>query len=264
MIRNKTLRTLGLYPAGLTRSASGAAASFNADQIAPLDSLVVSITPVQSGSGDPSPENVRPISGWTGANIVVSPTLEAADGTTYSASWQADAGTVYRGTPDVTTGVLTVTHEIVQIKELTFTRINTPAAFRAKLNTAKSVSGGQTTALCDSYNLVNLSTSSQWASAPDYSIMVGNLSYSSYEIYIKDSRYTDANVFRAAMGDAHIIYELATPVTYQFDPITVQTLLGRNNIWADTGDVALSWQEGGVGSRSWMLAMLTRQREGRR
>ena len=36
-----------------------------------LRELVVDITPVQSGSGDPSPENVRLISGWTGADIAV-------------------------------------------------------------------------------------------------------------------------------------------------------------------------------------------------
>lgn len=34
-----------------------------------LRDLVIDVTPVQSGSGDPSPTNVRPISGWTGANI---------------------------------------------------------------------------------------------------------------------------------------------------------------------------------------------------
>lgn len=32
-------------------------------------SLKVGIDPVQSGSGDPSPDNVRPINGWTGCNI---------------------------------------------------------------------------------------------------------------------------------------------------------------------------------------------------
>ena len=35
----------------------------------PLKECVVGIEPVQSGSGDPSPDNVRPISGWTGANV---------------------------------------------------------------------------------------------------------------------------------------------------------------------------------------------------
>ena len=36
---------------------------------APLDSLKASIIGVQSGSGDPSPSNVRPISGWSEANV---------------------------------------------------------------------------------------------------------------------------------------------------------------------------------------------------
>lgn len=39
----------------------------------PLKSLVVSVEGWQEGSGDPSPSNVRPIHGWTGANIGVDP-----------------------------------------------------------------------------------------------------------------------------------------------------------------------------------------------
>lgn len=35
----------------------------------PLRSLIVSIEPAQAGSGDPSPTNVRTISGWTEANV---------------------------------------------------------------------------------------------------------------------------------------------------------------------------------------------------
>ena len=35
-----------------------------------LRELVIDVTPIQSGSGDPSPTNIRTISGWTGANIV--------------------------------------------------------------------------------------------------------------------------------------------------------------------------------------------------
>jgi hypothetical protein len=31
--------------------------------------ITIAIEPVQAGSGDPSPTNVRPISGWTGANV---------------------------------------------------------------------------------------------------------------------------------------------------------------------------------------------------
>jgi hypothetical protein len=50
--------------------ASGAIASFSTDMVVPLKKCEFSIEPVQSGTGDPSPSNVRPISGWTGANVV--------------------------------------------------------------------------------------------------------------------------------------------------------------------------------------------------
>ena len=45
--------------------------------------LTVGIEPVQAGSGDPSPTNVRPITGWTGCNVVRTGKnlLNAADAT---------------------------------------------------------------------------------------------------------------------------------------------------------------------------------------
>lgn len=54
----------------VTEQTSGSVASFDdgADNV-PLKDLVVNITPKQAGTGDPSPSNVRAISGWTGANI---------------------------------------------------------------------------------------------------------------------------------------------------------------------------------------------------
>ena len=63
-----------------------------------LRELVIDVTPTQSGTGDPSPTNIRPITGWNEANIVVSSTLDSSDGTIYSVSWQSKAGTVYGGT----------------------------------------------------------------------------------------------------------------------------------------------------------------------
>jgi hypothetical protein len=51
-------------------SANGSVASFDdGGNDMPLKSCIVAIEPVQSGSGDPSPQNERPISGWTGCNL---------------------------------------------------------------------------------------------------------------------------------------------------------------------------------------------------
>lgn len=49
---------------------TGSIVSFEASAAnIPLKELIVNIEPVQEGSGDPSPDNIRPISGWTGAKI---------------------------------------------------------------------------------------------------------------------------------------------------------------------------------------------------
>ena len=50
-------------------SAQGLVASFNTDLKAPIVDLKAYFTPVQEGTGDPSPQNKRPIHGWTGLNI---------------------------------------------------------------------------------------------------------------------------------------------------------------------------------------------------
>ena len=59
-----------IYAAFATDTASGSIASFpdGADSI-PMKDVLVHIEPVQAGSGDPSPDNVRPITGWTGAKV---------------------------------------------------------------------------------------------------------------------------------------------------------------------------------------------------
>lgn len=52
-------------------SASGSIANFpDGGEDLPVENLWVSIEPTQSGSGDPSPTNVRPITGWDGCEVV--------------------------------------------------------------------------------------------------------------------------------------------------------------------------------------------------
>lgn len=49
----------------------GSLLTFDAEAPGKATALTVDITPVQSGSGDPSPSNVRPISGWGEVNVCV-------------------------------------------------------------------------------------------------------------------------------------------------------------------------------------------------
>ena len=51
-------------------TATGNPATFTTDLAKPLVSLIAPFTPIQAGTGDPSPDNVRAISGFTGINAV--------------------------------------------------------------------------------------------------------------------------------------------------------------------------------------------------
>lgn len=70
-IKNAIEAAVDVTAPGIYETASGSIASFadGADDL-PLKSCVVNIEPIQEGTGDPSPENVRPISGRTGLSVV--------------------------------------------------------------------------------------------------------------------------------------------------------------------------------------------------
>lgn len=61
--------TLGEW--GETETKTGSIVSFDGTETTAIKSLKVNITPKQSGSGDPSPSNVRPISGWDAVDVGV-------------------------------------------------------------------------------------------------------------------------------------------------------------------------------------------------
>jgi len=107
---------------------------------------------------------------------------EAFAGKIMTFDWSGDAGTVYGGTLNVTTGVLTVT--MGYIASYAGETINEP-----------------------------------WISSIDE--YVPNTSPST---------------------GAEVAYTLATPQTYQLTAEEVDTLLGINNIWADTGDVEVAYR----------------------
>ena len=68
--------------------ATGNPLTFTTNVAKPLKSLVASFLPVQSGTGDPSPENVRPISGMTGLTVYHSG-ADTSDPETYSVTFPA-------------------------------------------------------------------------------------------------------------------------------------------------------------------------------
>lgn len=377
---------LAAFPTSTLTDQQIASFSDGADGI-PVKDLTVSIEPVQGGSGDPSPTNVRPISGWTGANvartgknlfnsptgdpitssgvtltpnsdgsftlegeasanasnfnvnlptrlptgtkvtislnnadinsaiavrlvgisrssggtifgtpcyastenatltytipsnmayanrinlicgtsagghgavtpITLKPQVELGDtatawepysGTAYPVSWASEAGTVYGGTLDVTTGLLTVTRAMVDAGALTWTKNNSITnGFNAALSPAGTyIASNPYGLMCSAYKTSDPVT---YVSQIADKTIIGSLSSRFRLIFIRDGDYAEAwenntpEVFKATLNGVQISYVLTTPLTYQLTPTEVKTLLGLNNIWADTGNTSVTYR----------------------
>ena len=187
-------------------------------------------------------KNLCPITGWTGCNVVVSPTEDAQDGTTYPVSWQTEAGTVYGGTVDLVSGVLTVTMVSKDLGTLNYTP---NGSFQNTYNSstlspmAENGVGGvsSTNLLCEAYKVYTSSA----VGTSDGGIAVGA---GGDVVYIKDTTVSDATALKTALNGIKVVYKLATPQTYQLDPVQVALLIGeQNNIWNNVGITKLKLAE---------------------
>lgn len=62
--------------------------------------------------------------------------------------------------------------------------------------------------------------------------------------YLKvcDTSYTSSADFKTAMAGVMLCYELATPQTFTHEGQSVDTLVGQNNVFVDTGDISVTYQ----------------------
>ena len=236
-----------------TETASGSVASFETDIVRKIPSLKADIMPVQSGSGDPSPTNIRPITGWTGVSVIVSPTTDGQDGTTYSIIFPASAGTVYGGTVDVAKGKLVVdTIKYVPdgvgavSKGLKFDKGSSSdyniyySLVRASspLITSQTIDGNYPTVKCSHFPLGSQSTiNSYYVGSKQIRVCLDK----------NDERNTAAlfNAWVKEQYDAGTPLEMTAmleePLEYDLTPTEISTLIGQNNIWADTGEVSVMY-----------------------
>ena len=226
--------TLGEW--GETETYSGSIASFDGTETTAIKSLKVNITPKQSGSGDPSPSNVRPISGYDTVNIHVSPTTTAGDGNTYPISL---GQTVYGGVLDVVSGKLTINRAVKDLGTVNWQPASSPERhiFRFYANVldpqiAYPDSSTPTTALCEQFGAMAFGPIS---ASDNYKFAVGTPSNTILTFIAQD--YSTVEAFTTAMNGVKLVYPLATPTELTLTPTEVKTLLGSNSIWADAGTV---------------------------
>lgn len=331
----------------IVKTASGEIASFTdgGDDL-PMKSLKVNIVPKQSGSGDPSPSNVRPISGWdsvnvyrTGINItdeewelgninangypfadsermrtknfnpcspstqyyvlfpmvgndailfyydinkafisstgwiykgvVTTPSnahyIKMVLGRTYGTTYNNDISinypstdteyhsyqgtsypislgqTVYGGTLDVTSGVLTITHKKTNLRNLNPNYISEYSINNKRgvaMNYVLDVVSTRAKGWCE-YSTVTSETN---PNLPQYMWFGVNSKYI-FWVGILDVLNMTLAEFKTwlSSNDVYIVKE-QTPTEVTLTPTEVKTLLGNNNIWADSGEVEVEYR----------------------
>ena len=158
---------------------------------------------------------------------------EAFAGNTYTIQL---GDTVYGGTLDVLTGVLTVDRVGVDLGTLSYT-IQSSASlahdrFTARLPYKSKRETYWTKGICSCYpvtaNVGQNANDNVCGAADQY-------------VYIVDTDYTDKYVFKSAMSGQTFVYDLASPFTVQLTPTQLRALKGQNNLWSDAGDVRIEY-----------------------
>ena len=225
-----------LYP---VNTASGSIANFTTSLSKPLVGLSSTIVAQQAGTGTPSPSNPRSISGVSSVSF----TQQDSESTTIDTFTIALGQTVYGGVLDAKNGKLVVTHVYEELGSLTW-GLGTGGTTRFVANpthTAKapSVATIQADVISDIFKTV--SSKIIFDGTDDYEIAI----HTNGAIWVRDTDYSDKDAFKTAMANHYVCYELATPVEITgLTPDNFTTFAGEQNIFADSGDISVSFKQG--------------------
>ena len=154
--------------------------------------------------------------------------------------WQTEAGTVYGGTLDVVTGVLTVDRACTNLSTSWYWFIgNTQPSGKTVATTTNFPAHKGNIAICSHYKrgssvyVVNLNNGEFILSDG------GNGAYFCFknEAGGTAQEFKDIIAAQEAAGTPiQVCYELATPLTYQLSATQVELLIGQNNVWSDSNE----------------------------
>jgi hypothetical protein len=235
---------LKLGGGGVITTATGNPVSIVTNKAQNAISTILSFSPKQSGSGTPSPTNVRPITGFNSITLTVNGTdLTISLGDTY-----------YGGTIDLENGTLTVTHKLYTFdgsddESWTLAATGTNRIFR------------YTTAFSEGIKKAGVNT--YISNIAKKTTVINNMENSGYAFWYfrtTDSQSTinrqllvgtpvaDVDMtleeFKQMLANTPMIVcaELATPQTITLTPQTVALLKGDNTLWTDGDSLSVTYK----------------------
>ena len=166
---------------------------------------------------------------------------EPYTGASYPVSWQTEAGTVYGGTLDVVSGVLTVDKVLTTFDGtgVTWTKYTPTSGNYCFRTTISDKAVGLNPMYANNYKAI---TDFAFYTS-DYGVFSGHATLP--QVYFRPpnasvAEVADWNTWLAA-NNLQLVYPLAQPQTYQLTPTEVRTLLGENLVYSDADDVTVNY-----------------------
>lgn len=162
---------------------------------------------------------------------------EPYQGDTYTVTFPTPPGTVYGGVLNLTAGTLTVDKAYVVLSDASKWEASESSSYNFLYNvnySNRKKYDNSFTGLHCSYCAVDATPSAdtaRWlsAGANRMGLRLSNMTLNQLK--------TDATA-----GKIAIVYDLATPTVYTLDPVTLTMLRGANVLWADCGDMTISYR----------------------
>ena len=146
---------------------------------------------------------------------------------------------IFGGYVDLISGKLVVDKVSVDFGTLDWTLRTTGNSNKLLSTSVKEIGWynvSTVTGLCSDYSVIGKSSASELISVLDtadiglYFYNAGTLDHYVYLVIPKENSPSGT-----------LVYELATPQTYQLTPQQVNTLVGTNNVWSEQGNIELSY-----------------------
>lgn len=220
----------------ITQTASGAIATFNTNMVEPIKSLKSDINPVQSGTGTPSPQNVRPISGFSALNV----TLADGDMQTVDTKTVNFGQTVYGGVADVTNGKVTIT-QIAHVFDGSenFLPLASGRVFAYDFGVNLVGSYNNNNSLCSHFHegygaWDQLGVGEYLVAGVRYGGVNPDMTLADFRTYLQAQYNNGTPVI--------IVATLATPTEITTTPENLTAISGENNVFSDTnGDTEVKY-----------------------
>lgn len=196
-----------------------------------ITSLECEILPIQEGTGTPSPSNPRPISGTSTLDIYHS----GADTSDYDTTSVSLGQEIMGGSADVVGGVGSKTRRKIDLSDSSNNWTYTNGVFYSAPIYPATYLATYNRILCSIYKDVYVVTSGEMNN--------GEIRCYSNRLYVKDNRFSDVASFVEGVEGEEVCYELATPTDFTFTGQPINSYLGTNNVWTDSGDIKVTTSE---------------------